>query len=74
VPEPDGFATATGLPDGAFYHPELREYILPYDAVRAAESPDAAIATFIDRTYNHGATLAGWDRAALERTAPAVRG
>lgn len=69
VPEPDGFDTATGLPDGAFYHPELREYILPYDAVRAAASPDEAIARFIDRTYAHGATLGGWERAALERPA-----
>ncbi len=73
VPEPDGFDAAPGLPDGAYYHPELREYILPYDAVRTAVSPAAAIATFIDRTYSHGATLAGWDRAALERPEP-VRG
>ncbi|HEX7087783.1 MAG TPA: DUF5996 family protein [Vicinamibacterales bacterium] len=74
VPEPEGFESAPGLPDGAYYHPDLREYILPYDVVRAAASPDAAIATFIDGTYSHGATLAGWDRAALERPGPEVRG
>jgi hypothetical protein len=67
VPEPPAFASAPGLPDGAYYHRELGEFILPYEAVRAAPSPEAAIATFVDATYSHGATLAGWDRAALER-------
>ena len=67
VPEPAGFDSAPGLPQGAYYHPDLKEYILPYEAVRTAASPDDALTTFIDSTYAHGATLAGWDRAALER-------
>ena len=71
VPEPPGFDSARVRPDGAFYHPELREFVLPYEAVRTATSPDAAIAAFIDSTYSQAATLAGWDRAALERPAPA---
>jgi hypothetical protein len=74
VPEPQGFATPPVLPDGAFYHPELNEFILPYEAVRTTASPEAAIAAFVDSTYTHGATLAGWDRPALERPAPASRG
>ena len=67
VPEPQGFSAASALPDGAFYHPDLKEFILPYEAVRTAASPEAAIAAFVDSTYAHGATLAGWDRAALEK-------
>jgi hypothetical protein len=67
VPEPDGFDAAPALPDGAYYHPDLKEFILPYEAVRTAPAPDAAIAAFVDSTYSHGASLAGWDRAALER-------
>lgn len=67
VPEPEGFSTAQGLPDGAFYHPELKEFVLPYEAVRRAASPAAAIAAFIDSTYSHAATLARWDRMALEQ-------
>ena len=67
VPEPPGLKTATVRPDGAYYHPQLNEFILPYEAVRTASSPEAAIAAFIDSTYSHAATLAGWDRAALER-------
>jgi hypothetical protein len=73
VPEPHGLATARGLPDGAFYHPELREFILPYEAVRTAPSPEAAIAAFIDSTYSQAAALAGWDRTALERPRLSMR-
>jgi hypothetical protein len=69
VPEPPGFNTAPGLPQGAYYHPQLGEYILPYDAVRVAPSPEEAIAAFVDGTYSHAATLAGWDRSTLERRA-----
>lgn len=74
VPEPNGLKDARVQPDAAFYHRELNEFILPYDAARTAASPDRAIAAFIDSTYDRAATLAGWDRAALERTATAARG
>ena len=53
-------------PDAAFYHQEMSEFILPYEAVRTAASPAAAIAAFVDSTYDQAATLGGWDRAALE--------
>lgn len=66
VPEPDGFKDAAVRPDGAFYHRELGEFILPYEAVRSAASPEHAIREFVDSTYASGATLAHWDRAALE--------
>lgn len=66
VPEPDGLAEASIQPVGAYYHPELREFILPYEAVRTAPAPEAAIAAFVDSTYDRAATLAGWDRPALE--------
>jgi hypothetical protein len=68
VPEPQGFKTAVIQPEGAFYHAGLGEFILPYEAVRTAASPEAAIAAFVDSTYDQAATLAGWDRAALERS------
>jgi hypothetical protein len=65
VPEPDGFKTARVEPEGAFYHGELNEFVLPYEAVRGARDPDATIEAFIDTTYSAGA--AGWDRATLDR-------
>jgi uncharacterized protein DUF5996 len=66
-PEPEGFPAAPVKPGTAFYSTEFREFILPYDAVRQAESPDHALLTFLQTTYEAAATLGKWDRAALER-------
>ena len=67
VPEPAGFKEAAVQPAEAFYHRELGEFMLPYEAVRSAADPDARLRAFVDSTYERAATLAGWDRAALER-------
>jgi hypothetical protein len=69
VPEPVGLKTAPVQPAAAYYHPEMNEFILPYEAVRTAPSPDAAIAAFVNSTYAEAATRGGWDRAALETRA-----
>jgi len=66
-PEPPGCRTAPIRPDAAFFHPELAEFVLPYASVRATEDPEQAILDFYKSTYDSGVTLAGWDRAALER-------
>lgn len=65
-PEPGGFSEAPVLPAAAFYTPDLREFILPYDAVREAESPDELLLQFMQTTYEAAANLAKWDRNALE--------
>ena len=67
VPEPEGLKAARVLPEAAYYHPELNEFVLPYEAVRKAASPDAAIADFVQSTYDRAATLGGWDRRSLEK-------
>jgi len=67
VPPPAGLENARVEPDAAYYHRELGEFILPYEAVRTAASPDAALVAFVDSTYAQAAALAKWDRAALER-------
>ena len=66
-PEPSGFADSKAGPDGAFYSKDLREFLLPYDAVRLAQSPDDVLLTFLQATYEAAANLAGWDRKQLER-------
>src|SRR5436305_4215362 len=66
-PEPAGFADAPLKPEAAFYSADLREFILPYDAVRQSESPDATLLDFLQSTYEAAANLAQWDRGALER-------
>jgi hypothetical protein len=65
-PEPENLGEAKVDPAEAFYSKEVREFILPYDAVRVAPSPDAAILSFAQSVYDRIATLGKWDRAALE--------
>ncbi len=65
-PAPEGFADAAVKPEAAFFHKALGEFLLPYDAMRAAPDPDAALMDFLVSTYEAAANLAHWDRAALE--------
>jgi hypothetical protein len=65
-PAPDGFASARVRPDAAFFSKDLGEFLLPYDAVRTASSPDEALLQFLQSTYEAAADGAKWDRAALE--------
>ena len=69
-PVPDGFAGYPVQPEAAYFHTDLGEFVLPYEAVRSAPDPDAALLAFLQTTYEAAADLAGWDRAALERAAP----
>lgn len=69
APEPPGFSNAHVLPAKAFYSTEMSEYLLMYEDVRQTESPDAAVLEFLQSTYESGANLGAWDRAALERPA-----
>lgn len=65
-PAPAGFAQARVRPAEAFFSEALSEFILPYDAVRRAPDPEAALMSFLNSTYEAAADLGGWDRAALE--------
>ena len=65
-PSPEGFADAMVQPTEAAWNADLGEFLLPYDAVRTATDPDAALLAFCQSTYNAAADLAKWDRAALE--------
>jgi hypothetical protein len=65
-PEPPGFGEARVAPSQAFYSQDLREFILPYDAVRTAADPDGMLLEYLQSTYVAAADLAKWDRAALE--------
>ena len=66
-PEPMGFKNYSIQPQEAYYQHELGEFILPYDAVRTAKSPDEVLLSFLQSTYEAEATNAKWDRHALER-------
>jgi hypothetical protein len=64
-PEPEGLAAERIEPESATYSVEMREWLLPYDAVRASPDPDATIARFLESTYEVAAKLNGWQVAAL---------
>ena len=65
-PAPAGYAEARVAPDAAHYDATLGEFILPYDAVRTAPDPDAALLSFCRSTYDAAADLGEWDRDRLE--------
>ncbi|HKU17336.1 MAG TPA: DUF5996 family protein [Steroidobacteraceae bacterium] len=66
-PEPAGFAASRVHPADARYSDALREFVLPYEAVRTASAPRAALLEFLQSTYEAAASLAKWPRDALER-------
>lgn len=66
-PEPQGFKDTKVAPREAYYDKQLNEFILMYANVRTSASPDSAILDFCQSTYEAGAILGKWDRAALER-------
>jgi hypothetical protein len=65
-PSPGGFAAARAEPGAARFDEALGEFVLPYEAVRSADDPDAALLQFLESTYRAAADLGRWDRAALE--------
>ena len=67
APEPAGFAEQPVRPQKAFYHPQLKEFLLMYDDVRSAADPKATLMEFLQSTYEAAANCAKWDRKALER-------
>jgi hypothetical protein len=71
APEPQGCSQYPVRPAGAFYHPELKEFIFMYEDVRNAPSPEGALREFLQSTYEAAAISGKWDRGALERRASA---
>jgi Family of unknown function (DUF5996) len=68
APEPAGFKAASVRPAAAFYTTDLNEFILPYEAIRTASSPESDLKAFLTSTYEAGANLAKWNRSELERS------
>ena len=67
APEPTGLKEEAIRPPAAFYSQEMSEFIFMYDDMRKANQPEEALMDFLQSTYEAGARLANWDRAALER-------
>src|SRR5437868_7998847 len=71
-PEPKGFGEAKVKPAAAAYNSQLKEFVLPYDAVRAAKSPDETLLEFAQSTYDAASTLGKWERGALVEEKPVL--
>jgi hypothetical protein len=71
TPEPPGLPYVVDqkkiLPPETFYSSEMKEFFLLYEDVRKTDSPEKTLMDFCQTTYEAGATLADWDRQALER-------
>ena len=59
-PEPAGCPDAAIAPASATYNPTMREWILPYEAVRSSADPKAMVMEFLQSTYEAAATRGGW--------------
>ncbi len=69
APEPEGFSKHPVRPPEAFYHPQMKEFLLMYDDVRKADSPQGRLLEFLQSTYDAGADLGKWNRKELEKAA-----
>ena len=65
-PAPEGYKNAKVKPEGAYFHETLSEFILPYSIVQKSADPEKMLLEFLNSTYEAAATLAKWDREALE--------
>jgi hypothetical protein len=68
APEPVDLRQQPLRPEAAFWADQGSSSLalLPYDAVRVAADPRAALLGFLESAYQAGAGTSGWDRAALE--------
>jgi hypothetical protein len=67
APAPPGFLAAPVRPRAAEYRREISNFILPYESVRTAVTPDEMVLAFFQSTYEAAADLARWDRVMLDR-------
>jgi hypothetical protein len=61
-PEPPGFREYPIQPKEAYYNTEMGEFLLPYEVVRTADSPDEVLLAFLQSTYKAAATRGKWNR------------
>lgn len=65
-PRPEGYPEAAVRPKAARWNPDLSEFVLAYEVVRRASSPEDELTAFLESTYEAAATLGTWDRNRVE--------
>ena len=66
-PEPTGYKDREVHPAGAIYDSTMKEFVLPYDAIRESSEPGQLLMDFLQSTYVAAAECGNWDRSALEK-------
>lgn len=69
-PQPERAAQLPIAPGAASWSDAIKEWVLPYEAVRTSPDPTATLCAFLDSIYGLCISAAGWDRAALSYEAP----
>ena len=69
-PQPAGAEKLPIAPAGASWSDTIKEWVLPYEAVRTAADPASELRSFLDAIYAQCISAAGWDRAALSYASP----
>jgi hypothetical protein len=72
-PEPPAPETLPIGPGAASWSSTIKEWVLPYEAVRSAANPEAELSQPADAIYEQCIASAGWDREALSYEAPGRR-
>jgi hypothetical protein len=65
-PEPAGYREYKIGPATGGFSEGFGEFVLPYEAMRTAADPDAALMEFLQSTYEAAAVCGKWDREGLE--------
>ena len=72
-PAPEGIEAVKVHPASAAWSAGAREFLLPYDSVRAERDPHQAILDFLGSTYDGAAKLLGMDPGLTEVRTPTSR-
>ena len=59
-PTPPALVHYSAMPDQAFWHAEMGEFLLPYEIVRTASKPEVQVWMFLMSTYAAAADALGW--------------
>ena len=72
-PTPVALRSSSVEPEAAFWHRDLREFLLPYAAVREAPNPDAELQRFLQSTFDAAAALLDWPGGLVIDETPSFR-
>lgn len=67
-PEPAGFKESKLTSSKAFYHEDMKEFMLLYEDVQKTADPEDTLLAFLRSSYQQASTLADWDHEKIEKS------